>query len=102
MRQIQIALGKESTRVERLYLANDITAIPDFVRNDYPNMLIMTVAASDRRQYFQAYTTPSAPYIGALFVVDPRGHLILHYPASVEPKGLYDDVKRLLHLSQIG
>jgi len=35
-------------------------------------------------------------------VVDPLGNLMMYYPADARPKGILEDMKRLLRLSHIG
>ncbi len=39
---------------------------------------------------------------GGLFVIDPTGWVILHYPSLSNPKGILSDVRRLLRLSHVG
>ncbi len=38
----------------------------------------------------------------ALYIVDPLGNLMMRYDARLPPKGLLEDLKRLLQLSHIG
>jgi glutathione peroxidase-family protein len=37
-----------------------------------------------------------------IFIVDPRGNLMMRYDSSQDPKGLRQDLQRLLDLSHIG
>jgi len=37
-----------------------------------------------------------------LFVVDPLGNIVMRYDVRKEPRGLLDDLKKLLKLSHIG
>ena len=37
-----------------------------------------------------------------LFIVDPLGNLVMRYDARDNPKGLLEDLKKLLKLSHIG
>jgi hypothetical protein len=37
-----------------------------------------------------------------LFIVDPLGNLMMSYDAEANPKGLLEDLKKLLKLSHIG
>ena len=37
-----------------------------------------------------------------LFVVDPLGNLMMSYDANSNPRGLLEDLQKLLRLSQIG
>jgi len=38
----------------------------------------------------------------SVYVVDPRGNLVMRYDARKEPKGFLTDLKKLLKLSHIG
>ena len=38
----------------------------------------------------------------SIFIVDPRGNLMMRYDANADPKGLREDLKQLLELSHIG
>ena len=38
----------------------------------------------------------------SLFIIDPLGNLVMRYDARENPKGLLDDLKKLLKLSHIG
>lgn len=37
-----------------------------------------------------------------IYIIDPKGWLILFYPASVKPKDILTDIRRLLRLSHVG
>jgi hypothetical protein len=39
---------------------------------------------------------------GRIFIVDPLGNLMMSYSRAIEPKGLLQDMKKLLKLSHIG
>ena len=45
---------------------------------------------------------PAEQRAASIFVVDPRGNLMMRYDAHDDPKGLRDDLKKLLTLSHIG
>jgi cytochrome oxidase Cu insertion factor (SCO1/SenC/PrrC family) len=45
---------------------------------------------------------PTERRAASIFVVDPRGNLMMRYDAHEDPKGLRDDLKKLLALSHIG
>ena len=38
----------------------------------------------------------------AIFIIDPRGYLVLRYPAKPDIRGLFKDLSRLLVASRIG
>jgi glutathione peroxidase-family protein len=37
-----------------------------------------------------------------VFIVDPKGNLMMRYDAHAVPKGLHEDLQKLLNLSHIG
>ncbi len=37
-----------------------------------------------------------------LFIVDPLGNLVMRFDVRTDPRGLLDDLKKLLKLSHIG
>jgi hypothetical protein len=45
---------------------------------------------------------PSQQREHTLFVVDPLGNLMMSYDARQNPRGLLEDLKKLLRLSHIG
>lgn len=102
MRQIHVALGKNSDRVGRLFLAESAENMPMTLADEYPNLTMASLDKADRLYYFLAYATPGVTESGALYLIDPQGHVILHYPASTAPSGILDDIRRLLRISQIG
>ena len=46
------------------------------------------------------FPTADAPY--SLYVVDPLGNLMMRFDTRGDPKGLLEDLKKLLKLSHIG
>lgn len=102
MRQIHIALGKNNNRMGRLLVADPGQNLPLDLQAQYPHLRIASVAHTDKLYYFLAYATPEAAKNGAMYLVDPRGHLVLHYPATASASGMLEDINRLLRISQIG
>jgi cytochrome oxidase Cu insertion factor (SCO1/SenC/PrrC family) len=45
---------------------------------------------------------PTTDRSSTLFVVDPKGNLMMRYDAHANPRGLHDDLQKLLALSHIG
>lgn len=95
LRQLHVALGKNESRVERLYLSDH--SAPASVENV---------------GYYRTVTTPLTP-LGSLiqsapvgnagiFVSDPLGNMMLYYSLDADPKDIINDMKKLLKLSMIG
>jgi hypothetical protein len=43
-----------------------------------------------------------SPLAAGIYIVDPLGNLVLHYPVDASGKSVLTDLKRLLKVSQIG
>ena len=81
MRQTHLGLANLIPRVQRVFLATADCCDHDYLAREQPQ--------PDGRA-----TT--------IFVVDPRGNVMMRYDAHDDPKGLRNDLKRLLLLSHIG
>lgn len=100
--QIPPALGKYTPRVKQLYLSTTFKK-PDILEHQYPDMTYATIQPMDRLHYFYAHA-PNATIKdnGAVFLLDPEGHLVMYFPVPLDQQGLFRDLKRLLRLSHIG
>lgn len=96
LRQVRLALGRDAARVERVFVVDDGRR-PDaallaafagtVVAMSPPGAALPPGAAHDRAH---------------IYLVDPRGNVMMRWPAAAEPRHLLDDLKRLLRASQIG
>jgi len=93
MRQVRIALGKDMARVRRLLLveSDPVPELRVMLERDHPGI---DVFVAESRAPFE--------FDGAVHVVDPLGNLMLYYSPGAEPKGMIEDLKRLLKLSKVG
>jgi hypothetical protein len=96
MRQVQLALGRNASRVARVYVVDDL-ARPDeqmlasldgAVVALTPTGLQLPLGAGNDRAH--------------IYLVDPNGNVMLRWPAQAEPKRMLKDLERLLKASQIG
>jgi hypothetical protein len=88
-RQVRLALGKDSPRLQRLLLIDQ--RLPEEVVLEHPDLVIARQSAD-------------SPFArdGSIWVVDPLGNAMLRYRRGFEAKGLLEDLRRLFKLSQIG
>ena len=93
-RQARTIQGREQDRVERLWLVTDAASPPAQVLAQHPGMVIARVEAA------MAARLPAGP--AAIYLIDPRGNLVLQYPQDPDIKALANDLKRLLRASSIG
>jgi len=96
MRQVRLALGRNATRLARVFVVDDLRA-PEraasavfegtVVALTPTGMSLPSGAANDRAH---------------IYLVDPLGNVMMRWPARPELKGMLRDLERLLTASQIG
>jgi cytochrome oxidase Cu insertion factor (SCO1/SenC/PrrC family) len=86
LRQLHVLLNKDAPRVRRALLAPPGTAAA--VMAGFPKLIRLT--------------GDLAPLEQGVYIVDPIGNLVLHYPYRDAGPPVLDDLRRLLKLSQIG
>jgi cytochrome oxidase Cu insertion factor (SCO1/SenC/PrrC family) len=99
MRQTHLGLGKDIGRVQRVLLATGdcCTGAPAVAEDQELRMIDVGGPA-------QAALRAQFPGGGgsSVFIVDPLGNVMMRYDARSNPRGLHDDLERLLALSHIG
>jgi hypothetical protein len=102
LRQLRIALGRDSDRVQNLYIS-DHPLSGDFVNflQEYPDLKVVENA---RPEIFSLFVLPEKEpgQEPRLYLVDPNGNFMMTYPAMNNPSSILSDMRRLLKISQIG
>lgn len=107
MRQVRWAQGEEMQRVRRLLVVMESQHLEQLkpVIAEYPGMIVVK-GEPEAVERFVAQFDRSAEEPARLgqrtYIVDPIGNLMMSYPPDADPKGMLKDLKRLLHVSQIG
>lgn len=100
MRYIQLALGKNVIRTQRILIVSKTVGRIDGHKGKWPFPIILqgalTVASLGHSQETASADTPS------LFVVDPNGYLMMRYPKTVGFSDIVSDLRRLLSTSVRG
>lgn len=101
LRQVRIALGKNTDRTQRVYLLTEEStrAEVESLLEEHPDMRL---AVGTKNEIFEALKLNPEERQSPIFVIDPLGNLMLRYPSDVASKSLLKDLKRLLRISQIG
>ena len=97
-RQVRKALGKESSRIQRVYVVTDGEPDMSFIGSEHPGLIVVT-AGPGKQEILDAVgqTEP-----GDIFLVDPAGNLMMRFPEDIGMRGMKDDLKHLLKVSRIG
>ncbi len=105
-RQVNIALHKESHRVERYYVsvgAEGGSGLTKADRLEYPQLKLVSADRNQLKtelgQKLDANTALEESY---LLIADPNGNVMMYYTPEQTGKELLEDLKRLLKVSQIG
>ena len=96
IRQVRLALGRNASRVARVFVVDDRSQ-PDR-------------AALARFEGMVVALTPTGPALPAgaahdrahIYLVDPRGNVMMRWPAQPDYRRMLKDLERLLKASQIG
>ena len=94
MRQARTIQNADAERVVRVWWITDDTAPPDAVVATHPGLIF--ARASPETVQALAAGGERIP------LVDPRGNLVLAWPADPDIKAMAQDLKKLLRASQIG
>ena len=108
MRQVRLALDRDMDRVQRVFIADGDCCDFQFLRVQHPDLIAVRMSPA------AAPLLALLPRRGAdnenggdanaqrIYLIDPLGNLMMSYAPDVKPKGMLEDMKRLLRLSQIG
>lgn len=100
-RQIRLALGAKMNRVQRLFIVAGKPDEPVALRGAHPDLAVAD-AVGEAGRAFLAQFTHGAELGERIFLVDPRGRLMMVYRVNDDPNGIVADLKRLLKYSRLG
>lgn len=87
LRQLHVLLNRDAPRVRRALVTASGEADAALLER-YPRVQVLSGNLADLKE--------------GLYVVDPIGNLVLHYPLEDAGEPVLDDLERLLEVSQIG
>lgn len=98
MRQVRTALGRDRDRVQRVFLAEGACCDLEYLRREQPDLVV--ARAGDAAAPLRALL----PGAGGerVYLIDPLGNLMMWYAPDARPRGMLEDMKRLLALSHVG
>jgi hypothetical protein len=100
-RQVRLALDRDMDRVQRVFIADGDCCDFQFLHQQHPDLIAvrMSPAAAPLLALLPQRDPASAERI---YLIDPLGNLMMSYAPDAKPKGMLEDMKRLLRFSHIG
>ncbi len=100
MRQTRLSLNNDMSRVNRVFLSTGNCCAREFLVREHPGLVVLDASGVGGGRVLREFPADGRPY--SVFVVDPLGNLMMSYDSRQNPKGLLEDMKKLLRLSHIG
>ena len=100
MRQTRLSLNNDMSRVGRVFLTTGNCCAREFLAHEHPGLVVLNAINEDGARLLREFPAEGRPY--SVFIVDPLGNLMMSYDARQNPKGLLEDLQKLLRLSHIG
>jgi hypothetical protein len=101
-RQVRLALDREMNRVQRVFIGDATCCDMRQLRAAHPDLIAIRSSADDEPLLALLPDSGKAGDSQRIYLIDPLGNLMMSYAADARPKGMLDDMKRLLRLSSIG
>jgi hypothetical protein len=103
MRQTRLALNKDMTRVQRVFLATGNCCDQAYLDAEHPDLTVALADNDAGAQLLAAFPEAQPAAEGFIYVIDPLGNLMMrHLPQPPPAEGLLKDLRQLLKLSHIG
>ena len=96
LRQVRLAQGKESERIERVWLITDHGSPDPSLLDQHPGLIVLRAGAEDLERALPAVSAATEH----IYVVDPLGNLMMRFPSDPDPRRILKDVSRLLRHSK--
>jgi cytochrome oxidase Cu insertion factor (SCO1/SenC/PrrC family) len=96
MRQSRLAQGDNADRIERVWLVAGSGAPPAGLARLYEGAFVARAAPE------LVAALPGAQPQDHIYLIDPRGNVMLRFPKDADPKRMIKDLQRLLKYSGIG
>jgi len=96
MRQVRLALGRNASRVERVFVADDAAPPSPALAAEFPGQVIAVAPPG------VALPSGAGNDRAFVYLLDPRGDVMMRFPARADSKRMLKDLGRLLRASQMG
>lgn len=101
-RQVRLALDREMHRVQRVFIGDGDCCDLQQLLAAHPDLIAIRAGSADEPLLASLPQQSGSIDPHRVYLIDPLGNLMMFYPADAKPKGMLEDMKRLLRLSSIG
>jgi cytochrome oxidase Cu insertion factor (SCO1/SenC/PrrC family) len=101
-RQVRLALDREMNRVQRVFIGDSDCCDLKELLAAHPDLIAVRSSAADDSLLTLLPQRSGSLNSERIYLIDPLGNLMMFYAADAKPKGMLEDMKRLLRLSSIG
>lgn len=100
MRQLRLMQGKDMDRIERVWLITDSKPLDSIVMREFDGTNLLRVDAKRLEAWLPVDVGTRVE--DHLYVIDPRGNLMMRFPKDADPNKVKKDLSKLLRASSIG
>jgi cytochrome oxidase Cu insertion factor (SCO1/SenC/PrrC family) len=100
-RQVRTALDRDMDRVQRVFIGDDDCCDLQALHAMHPDLIAVRADPADEA-LIKLLPRGAGGKSEGIYLIDPLGNLMMFYDAGANPKGMLEDMKRLLGLSHIG
>ena len=99
MRQQRTMTGKDRHRIERVWLITDQEPLPIMLMREYEGTHFVRAPLQPVRDFFGLPEAAGTQLQDHIWLIDPRGNLMLRWPRNPEINGVKRDIAKLLKIS---
>ncbi len=100
MRQLRLMQGREMERIERVWLISDEKPLDTLVMREYDGTRMLRVKPAVLTTWLPVESGGNVA--GHIYIIDPRGNLVMRFPKNADPNKIKKDLSKLLKASSIG
>jgi cytochrome oxidase Cu insertion factor (SCO1/SenC/PrrC family) len=100
IRQTRLLLAEDMSRVQRVFIADNNCCDQAFLEREHPGLETVVATEAAASAWLARFPRDDARQF--VYVVDPLGNLMMRFDIAQNPRGLLDDLNKLLKLSHIG
>jgi hypothetical protein len=100
MRQTHASMGRLGARLQQVFLVNAGCCDQAYLAREHPELRVIDASGPESAGLLGNF--PRDRLGESVFIVDPLGNLMMRYDTRLDPRGLRQDLKKLLELSHVG